>query len=113
MAEASRATEIAKATLERDELQLAAKLDRIRRLGEARAAAVSSVAQAEEEMSQPVRDFELARLTTRKVGEALCKLPLHDAKWVTVGAESPVSSLAGLIAGARELVTGEPKKQAT
>lgn len=106
LADAARETEVAKARLEREELQLAAKLDRVRRLAQARAAALASVAQSEEQMSQAVRDFELAKQSTKAVGQALLKLPLHDARWVTVGGDSPVASLAGLIAGAKELVTG-------
>ncbi|HEY3451318.1 MAG TPA: SPFH domain-containing protein [Myxococcales bacterium] len=112
LAEAARETEIAKTRLEREELQLAAKLDRLRRLAEAKAAAIASVARAEEQMSPPVREFELSKRAAKEVGDALRKLPIHDAKWVTVGADSPMSSLAGLIAGARELVTGEAKKPA-
>ena len=112
LGEAASQTEIARATLDREELQLAARLDRTRRLAQAKAAAVSSVAGAEEEMSQPVRDFELSKVMAEKVGDALRQMPIHDARWVTVGPDSPLSSLAGLIAGAREPVRSEPKKAA-
>jgi flotillin len=112
LGEAASQTQVAHATLEREEMQLVARLDRMRRLAQAKAAAVSSVAGAEEQMSQPVRDFELSKVMAEKVGDALRQMPIHDARWVTVGPDSPLSSLAGLIAGARELVTGEPKKAA-
>ena len=97
--------EVARAVLEREELQLASRLDRIRREAAASGDAISAVAVAEEKKSQAVRDHELARLVAEKVGEALKALPLHEARWITVGPESPVSSLAALFAAARDVTS--------
>jgi uncharacterized membrane protein YqiK len=112
LTEETRALDIAKAAIEREELQLAARLDRIRREAEARRDAISTVAEADEKKSQGVRDYELAKLVAEKVGDALKALPLHEARWVTVGPDSPAGSLAGLITAARELIDASPKKAA-
>ena len=68
--------------------------------------------EADEKKSQQVRDYELAKLVAEKVGDALKALPLHEARWVTVGPDSPAESLAGLITAARELTGASPKKAA-
>lgn len=112
LAAEARAMEVAKVVLEREELLLAARLDRIRREAEASRDAISAVASAEEKKSQGVRDHELGKLVAEKVGDALKGLPIQEARWVTVGPDSPVSSLAALISAARELTTGTPTKAA-
>ena len=112
LAAEARAIEIAKAVLAREELQLAARLDRVRREAEASAEAMSLVTVAEEKKSQPVRDHELGRLVAEKVGDALKELPIHDARWITVGPDSPAGSLAAMITAARELTTGNGKTAA-
>lgn len=108
----ARAIDLAKAVLEREELQLAARLDRIRREAEASGDAISLVTIAEEKKSQGVRDHELARLVAEKVGDALKELPLHEARWITVGPDSPVGSIAAMIAAARELTSSPWDKAA-
>jgi len=112
LAAEARATEVAKAVLAREEVELAARLDRVRREAEANAEAISLVTIAEEKKSQPVRDHELARLVAEKVGDALKELPIHDARWITVGPDSPAGSLAALITAARELTRSNGKKAA-
>ena len=102
LAEEARTLEVARAVLDREELQLVARLDRLRREAEAQRDAIAAVASAEEGKSQGVRDHELARLVAEKVGEALRALPLHDARWISIGSDSPASSLAGLITAAKE-----------
>jgi len=97
---------VARAILEREEMQLAARLDRIRREAEASGDAVAAVSRAEEKKSQCVRDHELARLVTEKVGDALKGLPLKEARWITVGPDSPARGLATLIAAVREVAAG-------
>jgi len=102
----AQAMEVAKAVFQREELEFAARLDRIRREAQASGDAISSVAAAEEKKSQGVRDHELARLVAEKVGDALKELPIHDARWITVGPHSPAGSLAALITSAREIASG-------
>jgi flotillin len=109
LAAEDRSLDLARAVLQREELQLAARLDRIRREAEASRDAISTVASAEERKSQGVREHELAKLVAQQVGDALKELPLHEARWVTIGPDSPVSSLTALISAARELTTGAPK----
>jgi hypothetical protein len=106
----ARAIEVARTALDREELLLVARLDRIRREAEANRDAISAVASAEEKKSQGVRDHELGMLVAEKVGDALKELPIHEARWVTVGPDSPVSSLAALISAGRELTGGTPTK---
>jgi hypothetical protein len=101
-AEAKR-MDVARAALQREELELAAHLDRIRKQARANGDAISAVASAEEKKSQGVREYELRRLVAEKVGDAIKQLPLHDARWITIGQESPARSLAGLIAAVQEL----------
>jgi hypothetical protein len=112
LVEEARAAEIAKAVLGREELLLTARLDRIRREAEASRDAITAVASAEEKKSQAVRDHELARLVAEKVADALKELPLHEARWVTVGPDSPAGSLAALIGAAGELAAKASKKAA-
>ncbi len=92
------------ARLEREETELAARLDRTRREAILRSETVALANAAEEQKSQAVRDHELAKLVSEKIAEALKALPLRDARWVSFGGESPIASLAGMIAGARELL---------
>lgn len=108
LAEEARTLAAAKAASERKELELAEGLERIRREAEARRDAMVLVSSAEEQKSQPVRDHELGRLVTERVADAFARLPIKDARWVTVGGESPVASLVGLLRTVREgLTAGE------
>lgn len=102
LAEEARTLAAAKAASERKELELAESLERIRREAEARRDAIVLVSSAEEQKSQPVRDHELGRLITERVADAFARLPIKDARWVTVGGESPVASLVGLVRSVRE-----------
>jgi hypothetical protein len=97
--------EMARALLVREEVQLAASLDRVRRQAEASRDAMSSITAAEEEKSQAVRDHELATMLADRIGRALEKLPLKDARWISVGNDSPASSMAALVTGLREMLS--------
>jgi hypothetical protein len=109
LAAEARAMEVAKAVLAREEVQLAARLDRTRREADASKDAISAIASAEERKSPGVRNYELARLATEKVGDALKELPLQEARWITMGSDTPAGSLAALIAAVRELALKPPK----
>src|SRR5262249_15957215 len=91
--------------LDREELQFAARLDRSRRQAEAERDAILAILTAEERKSEGVRHRELTRWVTEKFAEALKGLPLHEARWITVGPDSPRGSLAGMSAAAREIAT--------
>jgi regulator of protease activity HflC (stomatin/prohibitin superfamily) len=103
LADEANATQLANAVRAREELAFATRLDQIRREAEAKRDAISAVASAEETKSQAVRDHELATLVAEKVGDALKGMPLRDARWITVGPDSPAASLMALITAAREL----------
>ena len=105
LAAEARTLEIARAVLSRDEVEFEARLDRIRREADANRDAMTALTTAEEQKTQGVRDHEIARLVAEKVGDALKTLPLHEARWITVGKDSPASSFAGLIGAAHELVS--------
>jgi hypothetical protein len=91
------------ARVRRDRLALDAELEGKRRRVEVRREAIESLAAAEGNKSQAVRDYELARLATVKMAESLALLPLERAEWVTFGDESPATALAGLLAAARRV----------
>ena len=95
--------ELAEARRLREEEELAARLDRMRREAEAARDAALLALEAEERKSQAVRDAELAKLSAEKVAEAFGRLPLKEARWVSVG-DSPAQSIAALVAGVRELL---------
>lgn len=100
--EAEAAREHALAEAQREQLALDARLERIRREAEAERDAMQAVNTAEESKSQAVREFELSRLATERISDAVKQLPLTDARWVTVGGDSPVASIAGLVNAVRE-----------
>jgi flotillin len=103
LAQEQQAMQVAQAAQQRAELELAGRLDRMRREAEAQRDAILALTSAEEKKSQQLLDHELARLVAEKVGDALKQLPIRDARWISVGPDSPAASLAGLIASAREL----------
>jgi regulator of protease activity HflC (stomatin/prohibitin superfamily) len=105
LAQEANALEVAKAAAQREELQLQARLDRIRREAEASRDAIAAVASAEEQKSQGVRDHELSRLVAEKVGDALKALPLREARWISVGPDSPAGSLAALFEATRSAIS--------
>ncbi len=110
LAAEARALETAQAAQARQDIELAAHLDRIRREAHATRDAMTAVTSAEESKSQGVRDHELAKLVAEQVGAALAALPMHEAKWITIGQDSPAASIAGLIGATRELLSGASHK---
>jgi hypothetical protein len=91
---------------EREAEELAARLDGARAEARAERDAITTVASAHEQTSAEVRDYELSRLATERVSDALARLPLHDASWVNIGSDSPLSGIAALVAGARSVISG-------
>lgn len=85
-------------------------MEELRARAEAERDAISLVASAEEQKSEAVRQFELMRASTEQMARVLSALPLKQAKWINVGHDTPISSLTGLLAAARELVM-EPKTE--
>jgi hypothetical protein len=79
----------------RSDAELAAKLRRLRQEAEAEAERARLLAAAEEEKSQALRDFELARLRTTELAAAFKSLPVQDARWYTLG--SPLDTLSKLL----------------
>lgn len=89
---------------EREAEELAARLDARRAEAGAERDAELIVSSAQEQKSPAMRDHELALLTTEKIADALSSL--REARWVSVGADSPVSGLAALVAGAQGILAG-------
>jgi hypothetical protein len=106
----AQAAEIARVVLEREELELAARLERVRREAAASADAIAAVGRAEEAKSHALREYELRKLVAEKVAEALARLPLREARWISVGPESPAGTLASLIASGRELLADSARE---
>jgi flotillin len=82
------------------ELELAGQ--KLRRTAEAQRDAALLALEVEERKPQSVRDHELGRLSTEKLSQAL---KITDAKWISVGSNSPVASLGAALAEMRELWT--------
>jgi flotillin len=89
----------------REEAELAFRLARTRREAEAARDATIAVTSAEESKSAAVREHEMRRLLAHKVAEAL---KVTDGKWITIGNDSPVASLAAVLAGVTDLVRRPP-----
>jgi len=89
---------------QREAEQLSARLDARRAEAQAEQDAMLMLAEAEEKKSPEVRDYELSRLATERMAEAMERLPLRDVQWISVDGQSPLAGLAGLVAGADKLV---------
>jgi hypothetical protein len=100
LAEAETALEVARAQLARDEVLLAASLDKTRREAAAQRDAMLEVNVAEERKSQAVRDHELARAVTAEMGNAMSKF--REPKWISIGEGSPLGAMATAVTGAVE-----------
>jgi hypothetical protein len=108
LSEEQTALEVTRARQAREEAELAAALDRTRREAMARRDAMMEVNAAEERKSQAVRDYELAQRLTDEIGRAMAKF--HEPRWISIGQESPLASMAGLVTSARELLLEAPKR---
>lgn len=92
---------------QREAQELEARLSAMRLEAEAARDAAMIRAEADEAKSDGVREHELRRQTIEQVGAALAKSPIKDARWISVGQESPLTSLAGLFSA---LQPSEPPK---
>ena len=104
LANESAALRVSEARLHREQVELAAQLEATRGEAEAQRDAMQFVASAEEEKSQVVRNHELSKLITERVSQVLAAWRVSDARWVSVGADSPVGSIASIVAGVREML---------
>ncbi|MEO1269244.1 MAG: SPFH domain-containing protein [Myxococcota bacterium] len=93
---------LAQASQERQNQALQARLHAIRAEAQARRDAALAMSEADEAISADVRAHQLQRQTIEQLTDALGALPLSDARWVTVGSESPISGLVGLLHGLRD-----------
>jgi len=95
--------ELTEARVRREDTEAKAKRERMLASAETERDVILAVSSAEEKRPQAVRDYELARLVTEKVAQALGSLPLKDARWLNIGNESPIASIAAAIAEIRNL----------
>jgi hypothetical protein len=104
--------ELIEARIRREETEAKAKQAHMIAAAETERDAILAVSSAEEKRPQAVRDHELARLVTEKVAQALGSLPLKDARWLNIGNESPIASIAAAIGEIRKLFSenGAPTK---
>lgn len=89
---------------QREVEQLTARLDARRAEAQAEQDAMLLLVEAEEKKSAAVREYELARLATELMAEALERLPLRDIQWISMDGDSPLAGIAGLVAGADRMV---------
>ena len=106
LAEEERRMVVTEATIARQRIELAARLEETVHQAEAQRDAIAAISSAEEQKSQAVRDHELSRLVAEKVSDALAQLPLHEARWISVG-DSPAATLTSLFTMARDHFAGE------
>ncbi len=95
--------ELTEARIRREDAEAKAKQARMREEAEAQRDAMMAVNSAEEKKPQAVREYELARLTTEQIAQALASLPIKEARWMTVGSESPIATIAAAITEVRNL----------
>ncbi len=99
------AREVARARAEREREETEAALALVRARAEAERDAELARAEALERMSPAVREHERAVLVAEKVAATL---KVTDARWVSVGAQSPAGAVGAMIAGVRELLDAAP-----
>lgn len=93
--------DVARARVAREREESDARLALQRAQAEADRDAEMARAEALERMSPAVREHERAVLVAEKVAETL---KVTDARWVSVGAQSPATSVGAMIAGVREML---------
>ncbi|MFO0644653.1 MAG: SPFH domain-containing protein [Polyangiales bacterium] len=93
--------DVARARAAREREESDARLALQRAQAEADRDAEMARAEALERMSPAVREHERAVLVAEKVAETL---KVTDARWVSVGAQSPATSVGAMIAGVREML---------
>jgi hypothetical protein len=100
--------ELTETRIRREDIEAKAKRDRMLASAETERDVILAVSSAEEKRPQAVRDYELARLATEKLAQALGSLPLKDARWLNIGSESPIATIAAAIAEIRNLFNENP-----
>ncbi len=88
----------------REAVVLAERLGDSRAEAEARRDVALLLAAAEEAKSDAVRQHEIQRLVIEKMSGAISAMPIKDARWISIGADSPMGSLAGLVTGLHSLI---------
>jgi flotillin len=89
---------------EREEAELTAALDRTRRTAESERDAALIRNSAEEQKSQALREYELARLVVESTASALASWQIREGKWIHIGDVSPISSIGNALLGVREIL---------
>ena len=59
---------------------------------------------AEEQKSQAVRDHELSKFVAEQAAKAMASWRMREGKWIQLGQQSPVSAVAEILVGMKELV---------
>ena len=104
LAKEEAAAKIQAANLAREEAAFSAKLEQTKKSAAAERDSINMVSEAQEAKSEALRDYELAHLVATKMAEALGKLPIDNAQWITVGEQSPAQTIASLLAAGRTLI---------
>jgi hypothetical protein len=85
----------ARAEAERKALEHAAELERVRDGARARRDAGEIMLALEQQRPHELREHELALLTVERLTEALARLPLKEARWISIG--DPLDAVARLL----------------
>ncbi len=89
---------------ERDEVEFALALDRVRRTAEADRDVGLTRATVEEQKSNPVGDHELAKFVAKKATQAMGSRQIREGTRIRIGDASPVTWFAKMLVGMRELI---------
>jgi hypothetical protein len=98
------ALELMAARRRREELELSMAIEKKRLTAEGDRDVALALQSAEEQKSQAARDHELSKFVAEQVGRAMASWRIRDGKWIQLGPGSPVSGIAEILIGMKELV---------
>lgn len=97
-----REQELLEARLRREETELVFTAEKRRRQAQAERDAALALLEVEERKSPELRAHELGRLAAETLAKTV---KVTDARWITVGGDSPLAGVGALLTGLRELIS--------
>jgi hypothetical protein len=98
------ALELLEARRQRENLELSMAIEKKRLTAEGDRDAALALQSAEEQKSQAVRDHELSKFVAEQAAKAMASWRMREGKWIQLGQQSPVSAVAEILVGMKELV---------
>jgi hypothetical protein len=103
------ALELIEARRRREEVELSMEIEKKRLTAEGDRDALLALEAVEEQKSQAVRDHELSKFVAEQVAKAMASWRINEGKWIQLGQASPVSAVAEILVGMKELVAVREK----